>query len=538
MVGAVERVTRVTGISRRSGWRRVAAVGAAVTVALGLVGCSDDLDAMPSDDEPATARSVEASGPILDDIVTDVMAASEVPGVAVAVVHDGRVVIAEGYGVRETGTDDAVDAETVFQVASLSKPISSTVVAGAVGRGDVAWDQPVVELLPEFELSDDYVTDHVTIADLYSHRSGLPGETAGNDLEQLGYERTEIVERLRYLPLAPFRSTYSYSNFGLTVGAVAAAAGYGTSFEQMADEVLFEPAGMTSTSFRHDDFITETNAAKLHVRIDETYRARFTRDADAQAPAGGASSNVVDLARWMILQLDEGRLDGEQIIDAASLAASKRPFIRTDFESDPVELAAQSGLGWGVGTASADASLVEWSHSGAFSAGAGTAVRLVPALDLGIVVLTNAFVGAAEAIADGYLDTVVNGQASIDWFADGWGPLFAGILVPPVHTPPATITAARDVSAYVGTYANDYLGEVAVRETPTGLEIAAGPGLVTVIAVEHFDADTFVGTTAPEIEGARSLFVFEFDGGAERATRLLFEAGDDVAPWAVLTRAD
>jgi CubicO group peptidase (beta-lactamase class C family) len=319
---------------------------------------------------------------------------------------------------------------------------------------------------------------------------------------------------------------------------VAAAAGYGTSFEQMADEVLFEPAGMTSTSFRHDDFITETNAAKLHVRIDETYRARFTRDADAQAPAGGASSNVVDLARWMILQLDEGRLDGEQIIDAASLAASKRPFIRTDFESDPVELAAQSGLGWGVGTASADASLVEWSHSGAFSAGAGTAVRLVPALDLGIVVLTNAFVGAAEAIADGYLDTVVNGQASIDWFADGWGPLFAGILVPPVHTPPATITAARDVSAYVGTYANDYLGEVAVRETPTGLEIAAGPGLVTVIAVEHFDADTFVGTTAPEIEGARSLFVFEFDGGAERATRLLFEAGDDVAPWAVLTRAD
>lgn len=532
----VVRVRRVTGTSRCSGRRRVAAFGTAV--ALGLVGCSDDLVTSPTEGDTSTARSVAGSGPTLDAIVADVMAASDVPGVAVAVVHDGRVVVTKGYGLRETGTDDVVDAETVFQVASLSKPISSTVVAGVVGRGDVAWDQPVFELLPEFELGDDFVTDNVTIADLYSHRSGLPGKTAGNDLEQLGYERSEIVERLRYLPLAPFRSTYSYSNFGLTVGAMAAAAGYGTSFEQMADEVLFEPAGMTSTSFRHDDFAAEPNAAKLHVRVDGTFRARFTRDADAQAPAGGASSNVVDLARWMILQLDEGRLDGEQIIDAASLAASKRPFIRTNSDSDPNELAPQSGLGWGIGTSVADASLVEWSHSGAFSAGAGTAVRLVPALDLGIVVLTNAFVGAAEAIADEYLDTIVNGTASLDWFADGWGPLFAGILVPPVYTPPAPSTAARGAAAYVGTYSNDYLGDVTVRETPSGLEIAAGPGLVTVIPVEHFDADTFVGTTSPEIEGARTLFAFEFDGDADRATRLVFEAGDEVPPWAVVTRAD
>lgn len=525
---------------RRSGGRLAAAIGVVVT--LGLASCSDDLAAPQStDDRPPVALSAETvagSEAMLDSIVADVMAASDVPGVAVGVVHDGRVVVTKGYGLREAGTDQRVDAETVFQVASLSKPIGSTVVAGVVGRGDVTWDRPVVDLLPEFALSDEYATEHVTIADMYSHRSGLPGKTAGNDLEQLGYEQPEIIERLRYLPLAPFRSTYSYSNFGLTVGAVATAAAYGTSFEQMADEVLFEPAGMSSTSFRHDDFTAQTNTAKLHVRVDGTFQAAFTRDPDAQAPAGGVSSNVVDLARWMLLQLDDGRLDGQQVIDADALAESKRPVIRTSAASDPNAPAGLSGLGWGVGQSSADPSLVEWSHSGAFSAGAGTAVRLLPELDLGIVVLTNAFLGAAEAIADEYLDTLVDGAASIDWFADGWGPLFASLIVPPVYTPPATITPAREASAYVGTYSNDYLGDVVVRETATGLEIASGPDLVTVDAVEHFDGDTFIGVSSPEIEGSMSLSAFEFDGDGDTAARLVLGAGDEVLPWMVVTRVE
>lgn len=547
---------------RRRG-AQIAAIG--IAVALGVAGCSNDVDSPAVDtgtSDTATAdtgtsdtgvdetgvddgsgmldsAALAGSEQALDAIVADMMSASGVPGVAVGVVHDGEVVIAKGYGVREAGTEDEVDAETVFQLASLSKPIGSTVVAGVVGRGAITWDQPVVDELPDFELSDEYVTANVTVADLYSHRSGLPGASAGNDLEQIGYDQAEIIERLRHLPLAPFRATYSYSNFGLTVGGLAAAAAYGAPFADTADEVLFDPAGMTSTSFRHDDFAAEENAAKLHVRVGGEFQSRFTRDADAQAPAGGASSNVADLNRWMILQLDEGRLDGEQIIDAEALSETKRPRIASEQPTDLSGFVPQSGLGWGIRPSDVAPELVQWSHSGAFVHGAGTVVRLLPSVGLGVVVLTNAQpVGLAEAIADAYVDTVLNGEMSLDWFGDGWAPVFAGLLAPTEPAPPDAPRPARAVSAYVGTYTNDYIGDVVVREGADGLEMAWGPDGVTVLALEHFDADTFLVDGTPQIEKSRSLIGFDFVDGSDVAAEVVVSPGDDVPSWMRLRRVD
>src|SRR5690606_11948712 len=110
-----------------------------------------------------SASAVDASVPMLDEIVEEVMAETGIPGVAVAVVHDDRVVTTRGYGVREAGTEEPVDEDTVFQLASLSKPVGSTVISGLVGEGVVSWDDPIVEHLPDFELSDPWVTEHVTI---------------------------------------------------------------------------------------------------------------------------------------------------------------------------------------------------------------------------------------------------------------------------------------------------------------------------------------------------------------------------------------
>jgi CubicO group peptidase (beta-lactamase class C family) len=281
-------------------------------------------------------------------------------------------------GVSEAGTDRRVTPETVFQIASLSKPIGATAVAAVVGRGDIAWDQPVATELPDLQLSSEYVTQNATVADFYSHRSGLPGDTGGNDLELIGFDQGSIIPRLRELPLAPFRATYSYSNFGLTIGGLAAAAAYGTPFAQMAEEVLFTPAGMTSTSFSHDEFLTRPDTARLHVLRDGAFTTGFERDADAQAPAGGASSNVVDLNRWMLLQLDSGQLDGEQIVDAEALAETKRSHINRSPAAEVDRPIAGYGLGWNLDQAVVEPSLVEWSHSGAFIAGAGTAHSLFP----------------------------------------------------------------------------------------------------------------------------------------------------------------
>jgi len=160
----------------------------------------------------------------VDGLVADLMKSSGIPGMAVAIVHGGKAVYVKGFGVKDIskgdGQDNKVNADTVFQLASISKSVGATVVAHEVTDKVVTWDMPVASRLPWFALSDPYVTSHVTVGDLYSHRSGLP-DHAADALEDMDYDRRQSLERLRYLPLAPFRSSYAYTNFGLTAAAEA-----------------------------------------------------------------------------------------------------------------------------------------------------------------------------------------------------------------------------------------------------------------------------------------------------------------------------
>ena len=154
----------------------------------------------------------------LDKLVNDLMKHTAVPGMAVAVVRGNEKVYAKGFGTRQVGTQSAVDADTVFQLASVSKSLGGTLVAQQVGLGRVRWDTRLRSVLPWFALSNALASDEVTIADMYSHRSGLP-EHAGDRLEDMGYDRWQVLERLRYQPLDPFRDKYRYTNFGMTAGA-------------------------------------------------------------------------------------------------------------------------------------------------------------------------------------------------------------------------------------------------------------------------------------------------------------------------------
>src|SRR5438477_2337176 len=187
------------------------------------------------------------------------------PGLAIAVVFQDKVVYAKGFGVRDTSARAPIDADTVFQLASLSKPIGSTVVAELVGEGKITWDSKLSLLDPTFAMFDPWVTREITIRDMYAHRSGLP-EHAGDLLEDLGLTAAEILHRLRYQhPSSSFRSHYAYTNFGMTEGGIAAAKAYGLEWEQAAEEKLFKPLGMSSTSSRYADFVASRNKALGHV---------------------------------------------------------------------------------------------------------------------------------------------------------------------------------------------------------------------------------------------------------------------------------
>jgi CubicO group peptidase (beta-lactamase class C family) len=174
-----------------------------------------------------------------------------IPGLAIAVVFQDKVVYAAGFGVRDVNTQEPVNADTVFQLASLSKPVGSTVVAELVGEGKISWDSRISDLDTEFAMYDPWVTREITIRDFYAHRSGLPDHT-GDLLEDLGFTRGEILHRLRYQkPDSSFRSHYAYTNFGITEAAVAAAKAYNIAWEDASEQKLYRPLGMDSTSSRY-----------------------------------------------------------------------------------------------------------------------------------------------------------------------------------------------------------------------------------------------------------------------------------------------
>ena len=445
----------------------------------------------------------------LDSIVEDIKDRSGVPGIAVAVVHGGETLYAKGFGQR--GDDKEVTPETVFQLASLSKPVGATVVARQVSRDIVSWDSRMRDLLPWFELSDPEVTERLTIGDLYSHRSGLP-DHAGDDLEDLGFERRTILERLRYQPLSPFRISYAYTNFGLTAAAEAVAEASDTDWAELSEEALFQPLGMTSTSARFADFMTRENRAIPYARTADGFSPLHQRQPDAQSPAGGVSSSVIDMASWMKMVL----ADGGDLIRAEALQTAISPQIVSSSPHSPDERAGFYGFGFGVNIGPTGRVIL--SHSGAFILGAATHFSLIPSLGVGIVVLSNAApVGAVEAIGASFTDLVQTGAVTRDWFS-GYEAIFAGFYKPLGKTagksPPPNAAATPFDSYFIGRYHHPYFGTVEARENEgDGLVLLAGPD-PTRFPLKKCDGATMVFdiNTENAPAGSRSTAVFSGEG--------------------------
>jgi CubicO group peptidase (beta-lactamase class C family) len=446
----------------------------------------------------------------IEELAQQKIQENAVPGLAIAVVFKEKLVYAKGFGVRDTSAQVPVDADTVFQLASLSKPIGSTVVAELVGEGKITWNSKLSVLDPTFAMFDPWVTREITIRDMYAHRSGLP-EHAGDLLEDLGFTRAEILHRLRYQhPGSSFRSHYAYTNFGMTEGGIAAAKAYGLKWENASEEKLYRPLGMSSTSSRYADFMARRNKALGHVLVDGKWVEKFKRDPDAQSPTGGVSSSVNDLAKWMRLQLANGKFDGKQIVDEKALAETHHPLMLTGFNPF-TQMPAFYGLGWNV---SYDPEgRLRLNHSGAFALGAATYVNLVPGEQLGIVVLTNAYpLGIAEALGTTFLDIALYGKSTQDWFA-----LFKQMFSSPAaigtvpgfdySKPPAAPAPALKSSAYVGKYVNDFFGDISVMEKDGVLAIVQGPKNKT-FPMKHYDRDTFTYETEGENAVGRSGITF------------------------------
>ena len=471
---------------------------------------------------PVPADRIEAAIATLDDLGAEMLERTGIPGLAIAVVHEGETVYLRGFGQRSVDGSEPVDADTVFLLASLSKSVGSTVVAHQVGAGVVAWDTPVRDHLPWFGLDAEWVSDHVTIGDLYAHRSGLP-DHAGDDLEDIGYGRRAILERLGVLPQAPFRAHYAYTNFGLTAAAEAVAQASGTTWADLSEEAIFAPLGMSVTSARHADYLARENRAAPHVRDGDGFAVSYQRDPDAQSPAGGVSSSARDMGRWLAMVLGMGQAGETQLIPGPALQPAISPQTITGLPATPASRVGTYGYGFGVGVR--PSGRVELSHSGAFALGAATNYVMIPDLDLGIVVLTNALpIGAAEAITASFMDRAELGMDTRDWLA-GYGPRMAPLSAPFGELvgaePPADPTPQREAEAYAGTYANAYFGPAEVVADEDRLELLLGPDL-RALPLTHWDGDTFVAYPVTENQPAGSVsrvdFVIDDASGAASVT--------------------
>ncbi|TCK29007.1 CubicO group peptidase (beta-lactamase class C family) [Ancylobacter aquaticus] len=486
----------------------------------------------PEDMVPLAKGGLEKALADLPAAVESVLKRSGVPGAAVVVVQGGKTVFARGFGVRELGKDAPVDTSTVFQIASMSKPIAATIAAIEVTAGKVSWDDPIEKHLPGFAVGDAYVTAHGTVGDYYSHRSGLP-HAAGDTLEDIGFDRKTILERLRMLPLVAFRTSFNYSNFGFTTGAEAVAAAAGKTWHELAQQALYGPLGMTATSSRYADFLTRDNRATLHTLQDGHFVAGFTRDPDQQSPAGGVTSNVVDLAEWLKLLLADGERDGKTLISPAAMLPALRP---QAFSSPARTIASRSGFyGFGFNVAVNANGRPDMSHSGAFVTGAATNVHILPSADLGIIVLTNAGpVGAPEAITGHFLDLLQFGEVTRDWYAlmhpllmQNYDPV--GDLVG--QTAPISPRPARPLAEYVGTYDSAYFGPATISQGESGLVLTLGPGAIKM-PMTHWDGDTF--SIAPRSENAPygSLSSVQFKGqGKPETVRIDYLDDAGLAIW-------
>lgn len=435
----------------------------------------------------------------LDRYIEQARAAWEVPGLAVAVVHDWRVVLARGYGVREAARGERVDEHTLFAIASNTKAFTAAGLAMLVSAGRLSWDDRVRDHLPWFELYDRYVSDEIRVRDLLSHRSGVG--TFSGDILWWGapFSAEEVVRRARYLPQAgAFRASYNYNNLMFIAAGEVLRAASGQSWPAWTRAHILAPLGMERTVLSVDSLVLRDNVATPHKRVGGVNRPLPWHDWDAMAAAGGIISSASDMAKWLQLQLRGGILEnGDTLFGPAQqwtmwtvhtpLAVS--PGSATLYPSTHFR---GYGLGW---------SLHDYlgrrivSHGGAYD-GMYSQVTLVPEEQLGVVVLTNGMTGIAGALANRIVDAYLGGEPK-DWS----NLLLERERAAEVRERERRAAAVRQtvpstapslpLASYAGSYGGQLYGEVTVALEDNRLVLRMAPGTDLVADLVHLQYDTF-----------------------------------------------
>lgn len=453
---------------------------------------------------PSTTGTVDVAK--LETAIEQMREQWQVPGLAVAIVKDDAVVMSRGFGIRELGDSEPVDGDTLFAIASNSKAFTAAALAILVDEGKLKWDDHVHRYLPWLRLKDPYATADLRVRDLLCHRSGLG--TFSGDLLWWGtaYSPREVLERAVHLePAASFRAEYGYSNLMFLAAGEVISAVSGQSWGEFVTHRILQPLEMQRTITSTRDLLSKGNFATPHKTLLDGSKPIEWMNWDTMAAAGGLISSSNDMAKWLRLQLRQGKLISDEGAEATQLFSTAQSH---EMWQAQIALSVSAGYSarypsthfraYGLGWTLSDylgRKLV--GHGGGYD-GMYSQVVMVPEENLGVVVLTNSMTGISPAIANTIVDTYLQGEPTEDW-SGNMLPRFRQSRVEfqqrideAIKKRAEGTEPSRPLEAYTGTYQSELYGDCVIELEDGKLVLKLVPNLDLVADLEHLHYDTFV----------------------------------------------
>lgn len=411
----------------------------------------------------------------IDKLVEKTMATFNVPGIAVAIVKDGKVIHSKGYGLRSLNSKDKTDENTLFAIASNSKAFTSAALGILIDEGKLSWNSRVIDFIPEFRLYSPYVTEEFTIKDLLTHRSGL-GLGAGDLMiwpDGSSFTLPEIIHNMRYLkPVSSFRSKYDYDNLLYIVAGEVVSRISGMTWAEFVQKRIMEPLKMVRSAGSYDNLKDKSNVFDPHIMVEGKLQVVPMTMNNVANAAGGIYSSVADLSKWAIMQLNRGKYGDSQEKTLLSPVVHQelwtpQTIIPVRGKSTYNTHFSSYGLGWGLNDVNGYKRVT---HTGGLS-GVVTQVTLIPDLNLGIIVLTNqqsgeAFTSVTNSILDSYfgitgIDRVAENLEYLKKSQDNASKVTDEIWKV-VEANKVKGLSVADIGMFAGTYRDNWFGDVEI----------------------------------------------------------------------------
>lgn len=456
---------------------------------------------------PVHAKAVVDKNTKIEQAITQAMATFQVPGVAVAIIKDNKVVMSKGFGVIEHGKPAKVNADTVFGIASNTKAMTAALLASLVDEGKLTWQTKVIDIIPEFQMPNAYVTREFTITDLLAHNSGL-GLGAGDLMiwPHTTLTNADIIKGLKYLPeVSSFRSEFAYDNLLYIVGGEVIARITGQTWNEVVQARIFTPLGMKNTRAAFS-LIDENNknVARAHVPLKGTLNVVGGNFIERFGAAASVASSVNDMSLWLKAQLNQGAY-GEKLNEKSPRLYSANqsrfmwqartilPVTDAATQQDKTHFAAY-GLGWFM----KDYHGVKLLHHSGGILGMVSKVVMVPEKDLAMVILTNqqssyAFNAIYQQILNEYLELPKK-----DWVTYYYEKQQKNIAKEQKRLAIAAETVNKNsahslvLREYAQTYVDNWYGEIHISFKNNKLHMQFGNTPELTGSLEHYQHNTFI----------------------------------------------